>query len=123
MDAAAAEIPEKPSGAKGVNCSMFITGSANATKRESAAILITTNTAFTVALSRVPMTNSQVTRPAILMAGRLINPPSKGPRTSIWGLRSEEHTSELQSLMRISYAVYGLNKKIKTHQHHSIHTK
>src|SRR3546814_15444435 len=26
--------------------------------------------------------------------------------------RSEEHTSELQSLMRISYAVYGLKKKI-----------
>src|SRR3546814_2385781 len=27
--------------------------------------------------------------------------------------RSEEHTSELQSLMRISYAVFGLNKKRK----------
>src|SRR3546814_4742291 len=26
--------------------------------------------------------------------------------------RSEEHTSELQSLMRISYAVFGLKKKI-----------
>src|SRR3546814_2710113 len=29
-------------------------------------------------------------------------------------LRSEEHTSELQSLMRISYAVFCLKKKIKT---------
>src|SRR3546814_7642257 len=29
--------------------------------------------------------------------------------------RSEEHTSELQSLMRISYAVFCLNKKKKTH--------
>src|SRR3546814_6910334 len=31
-----------------------------------------------------------------------------------WGghLRSEEHTSELQSLMRISYAVFCLKKKI-----------
>src|SRR3546814_2791587 len=28
--------------------------------------------------------------------------------------RSEEHTSELQSLMRISYAVFCLNKKIKS---------
>src|SRR3546814_1736748 len=28
-------------------------------------------------------------------------------------LRSEEHTSELQSLMRISYAVFCLNKKNK----------
>src|SRR3546814_3944707 len=27
------------------------------------------------------------------------------------GFRSEEHTSELQSLMRISYAVFGLKKK------------
>src|SRR3546814_6301158 len=31
--------------------------------------------------------------------------------------RSEEHTSELQSLMRISYAVFCLKKKIKIHHH------
>src|SRR3546814_4249395 len=30
------------------------------------------------------------------------------------GSRSEEHTSELQSLMRISYAVFCLKKKKKT---------
>src|SRR3546814_6853117 len=30
--------------------------------------------------------------------------------------RSEEHTSELQSLMRISYAVFCLKKKKKTQQ-------
>src|SRR3546814_2516585 len=30
------------------------------------------------------------------------------------GNRSEEHTSELQSLMRISYAVFCLHKKQKT---------
>src|SRR3546814_5175864 len=29
------------------------------------------------------------------------------------GIRSEEHTSELQSLMRISYAVFCLKKKTK----------
>src|SRR3546814_4771319 len=29
--------------------------------------------------------------------------------------RSEEHTSELQSLMRMSYAVYCLKKKTKQH--------
>src|SRR3546814_5215375 len=35
--------------------------------------------------------------------------------------RSEEHTSELQSLMRISYAVFCLKKKKKTeHDIHSI---
>src|SRR3546814_6453285 len=31
-------------------------------------------------------------------------------------LRSEEHTSELQSLMRISYAVFCVKKKIKNHK-------
>src|SRR3546814_7184664 len=31
-----------------------------------------------------------------------------------WLFRSEEHTSELQSLMRISYAVFCLKKKTKT---------
>src|SRR3546814_4921108 len=35
--------------------------------------------------------------------------------------RSEEHTSELQSLMRISYAVFCLKKKNKADRHiHSI---
>src|SRR3546814_10012735 len=39
-----------------------------------------------------------------------------GPRIASW--RSEEHTSELQSLMRISYAVFCLKKKNPTeHQH------
>src|SRR3546814_2464529 len=32
-------------------------------------------------------------------------------------VRSEEHTSELQSLMRISYAVFCLNKKKNTTHH------
>src|SRR3546814_1155702 len=36
---------------------------------------------------------------------------------AIMVLRSEEHTSELQSLMRISYAVFCLKKKKKKHQH------
>src|SRR3546814_8744634 len=38
--------------------------------------------------------------------------------------RSEEHTSELQSLMRISYAVFCLKKKKKQNiKHCIIHTK
>src|SRR3546814_8699766 len=32
-------------------------------------------------------------------------------------VRSEEHTSELQSLMRISYAVFCLKKKKRTNKH------
>src|SRR3546814_2013925 len=41
-------------------------------------------------------------------------------------LRSEEHTSELQSLMRISYAVFCLKKKKErqnTKKDQSLHTK
>src|SRR3546814_2658776 len=38
------------------------------------------------------------------------------PGLRIW--RSEEHTSELQSLMRISYAVFCLKKTIHTSAHH-----
>src|SRR3546814_4819016 len=34
------------------------------------------------------------------------------------GVRSEEHTSELQSLMRISYAVFCLKKKKEHPPHH-----
>src|SRR3546814_3273862 len=37
--------------------------------------------------------------------------------------RSEEHTSELQSLMRLSYAVFCLKKKTKTQKTHSTHLK
>src|SRR3546814_2412651 len=38
------------------------------------------------------------------------------PRRVRMTSRSEEHTSELQSLMRISYAVFCLKKKKKTDQ-------
>src|SRR3546814_2382383 len=37
--------------------------------------------------------------------------------------RSEEHTSELQSLMRISYAVFCLKKKKTTKKYTHIHTE
>src|SRR3546814_6257017 len=52
------------------------------------------------------------------MPNRLL--PSRGPPgrtppgTPPGGRRSEEHTSELQSLMRISYAVFCLKKKKQT---------
>src|SRR3546814_4431370 len=56
---------------------------------------------------------------------------SKASDASIWRswadagarARSEEHTSELQSLMRISYAVFCLKKKIIPHNvSKTIHT-
>src|SRR3546814_7103356 len=39
-----------------------------------------------------------------------------GDSVGVNGERSEEHTSELQSLMRISYAVFCLKKKTKIKQ-------
>src|SRR3546814_3400596 len=56
---------------------------------------------------------------AALEEGRRAVPAGRGggaqlrPRLGP-GARSEEHTSELQSLMRISYAVFCLKKKTKT---------
>src|SRR3546814_9689309 len=41
-------------------------------------------------------------------------PDVVGPGAVVESGRSEEHTSELQSLMRISYAVFCLKKKRKT---------
>src|SRR3546814_1566004 len=41
---------------------------------------------------------------------------SRLPNSGRRDLRSEEHTSELQSLMRISYAVFCLKKKTEKYQ-------
>src|SRR3546814_6398480 len=46
-------------------------------------------------------------------------PPRTGRVDDDLGARSEEHTSELQSLMRISYAVFCLKKKQSTHNIHT----
>src|SRR3546814_9639044 len=40
-------------------------------------------------------------------------------RATVPFVRSEEHTSELQSLMRISYAVFCLKKKKRQHKNHT----
>src|SRR3546814_1233932 len=46
--------------------------------------------------------------PEIVIAGEDVGP--KGGVYNVTAKRSEEHTSELQSLMRISYAVFCLKK-------------
>src|SRR3546814_7024477 len=45
-----------------------------------------------------------------------IRQPCRAPRGRSQARRSEEHTSELQSLMRISYAVFCLKKKKQQYQ-------
>src|SRR3546814_1063824 len=50
-----------------------------------------------------------------------------GTGSTVWpaalAARSEEHTSELQSLMRISYAVFCLKKKKKSIHHSPTHKR
>src|SRR3546814_4481140 len=54
---------------------------------------------------------------------RSIRPDTTVPRPEIENTRSEEHTSELQSLMRNSYAVFCLKKQTRTrHTPTSRHT-
>src|SRR3546814_1936301 len=55
--------------------------------------------------------------PADYVTGLLFNPP--GMKT--YFKRSEEHTSELPSLMRISYAVFCLNTPTPPHNTQLIH--
>src|SRR3546814_7563211 len=45
--------------------------------------------------------------------------PVRRPPSTCTAMRSEEHTSELQSLMRISYAVFCLKKKKEKHKQQS----
>src|SRR3546814_3594041 len=51
--------------------------------------------------------------PAIFLLPEWMSTPAQ-PRAQGLAQRSEEHTSELQSLMRISYAVFCLKKKNQT---------
>src|SRR3546814_9835759 len=63
-----------------------------------------------------------------LIAGMLLGigvelvSPAAGTASLPWiePIRSEEHTSELQSLMRISYAVFCLKKKTNFYQYNII---
>src|SRR3546814_5325100 len=61
--------------------------------------------------ARWPAQQSGTGRPGLTVAQPV--PAAGAPARRAW--RSEEHTSELQSLMRISYAVLCLKKKSTTH--------
>src|SRR3546814_5212256 len=52
-----------------------------------------------------------------LRGAHRLRPPHPRAALRLRRRRSEEHTSELQSLMRISYAVFCLKKKNTTTQH------
>src|SRR3546814_5697799 len=77
-----------------------------------------------VLLARLPAPDeaprAQRVRSGILVGARRQGARARaGPRTRAG--RSEEHTSELQSLMRISYAVFCLKKKKHSNMRPSEH--
>src|SRR3546814_5506709 len=71
---------------------------------------------FCLAVSRCVLHS----RPVSVSWGGSIRPPrgtAEQGDEEYQAVRSEEHTSELQSLMRISYAVFCLKKKTNPHTH------
>src|SRR3546814_20051830 len=65
------------------------------------------------ASARVVATRSRTASAGCVLVGKTMNTVRPGVENLF---RSEEHTSELQSLMRISYAVFCLKKKKKTQE-------
>src|SRR3546814_7135965 len=58
--------------------------------------------------------------PGLSWLSRLSKPGLRRALAVVVAIRSEEHTSELQSLMRNSYAVFCLKKKnTRTHKHYT----
>src|SRR3546814_5523181 len=69
-------------------------------------------------LGMAPLVDALEQGAHVVVTGRVADPTlALAPAAHHFGWRSEEHTSELQSLMRISYAVFCLKKKTK-----NIHT-
>src|SRR3546814_4275597 len=64
---------------------------------------------YTMAHNRSPLSRSSAEF-WNQIAGHMLSAHRRGMQKTR-GIRSEEHTSELQSLMRISYAVFCLKKK------------
>src|SRR3546814_3977088 len=79
-----------------------IVGRSNIVGKPMAQLLLKENCTVTLAHSRTRDLASVIHRADIVVAA--VGMPEMVKR-------SEEHTSELQSLMRISYAVFCLNKK------------
>src|SRR3546814_5422416 len=69
---------------------------------------------FVPELSLVAEIDGQIVGYILLTKIKIINDNLE--ETASLALRSEGHTSELQSLMRISYAVFCLKKKNKTYK-------
>src|SRR3546814_6400687 len=62
-------------------------------------------------LQHLPVVDVHLVAVAVALADRIRAVDVAHPGAFLEDARSEEHTSELQSLMRISYAVFGLKHK------------
>src|SRR3546814_5980785 len=68
-----------------------------------------------IAIARVRTARNSVISTARIRSGSVLRNAQGAMASTYWlQARSEEHTSELQSLMRISYAVFCLKKKTNT---------
>src|SRR3546814_2045616 len=65
--------------------------------------------------SRIRASRRAVTTPIAIVIPLSVAHAVFAAASIMKGMRSEEHTSELQSLMSISYAVFCLKKKNKSH--------
>src|SRR3546814_2594321 len=91
----------------------------------TAAWPVKTNAGFLVKALRHPRFLSGDVETGFIAATLESLVPEPSPKEGMWKLaalnlgwmRSEEHTSELQSLMRISYAVFCLKQKKKNKTH------
>src|SRR3546814_5494038 len=66
-----------------------------------------------IGFAQLRVASQEITAP-IARVTRSVTGSLSGIDDSVGAYRSEEHTSELQSLMRISYAVFCLKKKKAT---------
>src|SRR3546814_2244586 len=90
---------------------------AGSTSRSTSGAIIAHRLARVLRLALLNSVSGRVSAYQGSSSAILIDPDST---PSTMSARSEEHTSELQSLMRISYAVFCLNKTNK-HTYHNNH--
>src|SRR3546814_7224404 len=84
--------------------------------RIAAALLIPGSPRVAILRGTAMLTDDATARASFEVQGKV---PLLATRVDDVEIRSEEHTSELQSLMRISYAVFCLKKKNKHTQTHT----
>src|SRR3546814_2093426 len=74
-------------------------------------IVVETATDLDRALAEADIVSTATRSTEPLVKGNILRPGTHVDAVGGYRPRSEEHTSELQSLMRISYAVFCLKKK------------